>query len=69
MFVLCGFVLFFNSTSSKISLLTSIILNLCCKSLIPVTQKLLPSFHISETEDYLGKRGGEGVERRGADSF
>lgn len=57
MFVLYGFVLSFNSMSSKIILLTYIVLNLCCKFLIPVTEKFLPSFHTSETENYLRKRG------------
>lgn len=64
MSVLYSFVLFLNSMSCKISLLTYIVLNLCCNFLIPVPEKFLPSFHTSETEDYLGKRGGEAVERR-----
>lgn len=63
MFELYGFVLVFNSRSSKISLLTYIVLNLCCKFLIPVAETFLPSYQTSETEDYLGKRGGEGLER------
>lgn len=62
MFVLYGFVLVFNSMSSKISLLTHIVPNLCYKFLIPVPEKFLPSFHTSETENYSGKRGGKGVE-------
>lgn len=69
MFVLYGFVLFVNSMSSKISLLTYIVLKLCCEFLIPVPEKFLPSFHTSETQDYLGKRGREAVERRREDPF
>lgn len=49
--------------SSKISLLTSVVLNLCCTFLVPVTEKFLPSFHTSETEGEKGEerelRGGE----------
>lgn len=69
MFVFYDFVLVFNSMSRKSSLLIYIVLNLCCKFLIPVPEKFLPSFHTSETEDYLGKRGGNGVERKRENSF